>query len=60
MEPAENRPDDMHKVMTGVTDDVPQWSQPGISRMTIHKTILGNSDDVPQWSRPGNGRMTRA
>jgi hypothetical protein len=42
----------VHKVMTGVTDDVPQWSQPSISRLaTLITNGIGNGYR-PQWSRP--------
>ena len=40
----------MHKVMTGVTDDVPQWSPPlnsgNICRMEAMRSVIRS----PQWS----------
>ena len=52
MEPAgEQREHGMHKVMAGVTDDVPQWSPPlnGGSRAIMHD--LEVQRNPPQWSR---------
>ena len=50
--------------MTGLLDtgeiflNTPQWSRPGIGRMTWDQaqTVIGLNK--PQWSRPGIGRMT--
>ena len=42
----------MHKVMTGVTDDVPQWSQPGIGWMTTFSSTGRRSSGT----RNGAGR----
>ena len=48
----------MHKVMTGVTDDVPQWSPPLNGGSTIMVNAAQTQEIAPQWSPPPNGGST--
>ena len=59
MEPAaERREHGMHKMMTGVTDDVPQWSPPVNGGSTRYHAMAHGHYYGPQWSPPVNGGST--
>jgi len=45
----------MHKVMMGVTEDVPQWSPASKAGMTDGGDLFGYTVPLPQWSPPSSG-----